>query len=119
MRSTQEIFDLIIEKGLYDLSTWSYMCPALREAESSALISEEERSRVKGEILSFMRHYYPSAGTATSLLDCLFLSHTNFSNPVNTFHFPLTLAIYSDWENRFSIVEEWMKMYNHKRITEK
>lgn len=109
MRSLQEIFDIVIDKGDYHrvdpiLSVgYVYMCPALNKAVSHGLITRCECAFAKGEVMMFME-------SVNADMSCL-LSVVYFKLRLNPFKWEdeivarlKCLEIYRNWDKRFELL---------------
>ena len=82
----QNVFDKVIEAGLYGETTDVLMCKALRFAKAASIVSEQEFNLANVEI----RKYLGGFGSLGGLL----------SNKEQDWSFAGRLAIYKDWANK-------------------
>lgn len=84
--NVQNVFDKVIEAGVYGESTDVLMCKALKFAKAASIISDEEFVLANAEI----RKYLSGFGSLGGLL----------ANKERDWSFTARLAIYKDWANK-------------------
>ena len=88
----QEVFDLLIDQGIYDphcpnlTTSWEFMCEALDYAEERELIPKEIAESVKERIEKYIEGYISLR---------IKLLHNNLPSKPDDL-----LKIYQDWKNR-------------------
>lgn len=119
MRTIQEIFNLIIQEGMYtpaerhssyDSRQYVWMCHALYTAHADGLITSEELETTQAAI-----HEYTAAGGEQehTMCEVLFALGLVDERECATFDYvrprhcaDQLLAIYMDWENRHALPED-------------
>ena len=86
MKTTQQIFDLVMEYGYYGQHT--FMCYALHSAYSEFLITEQEYHRARNEIRELL------AGLYTTLSALIYFKHHELFTSFND-TYP---QVYNQWE---------------------
>ena len=86
MRTTQEIFDVVIDEGFYGRDEYGFMCNALKRAYTVGSITPTECTDALIDIAKYL-NAYPTLESllVKSELPCAF---------------PDRLAIYRNWANR-------------------
>lgn len=95
MKTVQEIFNGIIEDGLYQ-SQGYFMCVSLHFAWEKGLITDEEHDQCLDEICDFI-------GPCATLHDMFGLRYHRLTKGVR-------LEIYKNWERRQEIFDDFMRV---------
>lgn len=86
MRTTQEIFDVVIDEGIYGRTTSRFMCTALNEALWIGAITEDEHDIARKDVEDYLDGWF-TLGAAVGMSGL----PSSFSD---------ILAIYRNWANR-------------------
>ena len=98
MRTTQEIFNVVIEAGLYGKGT--FMCFSLGRAEDAGLISPLESSMA----IRVIDHYLNTGFGSNTLISSLASSGNLTREEMGKSYTELALTrIFKDWANRPSL----------------
>lgn len=108
MKTIQQIFDTVIDNGLYEDS----MCPSLGKAKNRLLITEEEYQKADKAIYNYMKKLNKYVDYRfTPLRDVLWQKGLPFS-------YEDRLKIYRDWKNRpTGTPKNYKKLFNVWRRT--
>lgn len=104
MRTTQEVFRVLIAAGLYGHDT-RYMCNSLELAERSGIITAEERSACQQAIKRYMQALIPQDGDVHAYIMALACGSAWPEGP----HLPLLSSCAQDaeWAEKVGTVLYW------------